>query len=242
MKHDTHWHRFKANFLSGLAVVFPAAVSIAIILWLFGIVSNITDTLLIFLPKRWTHEATAAGPGTGAMLWYWSLFALIVTISIIALIGRYARHYVGRKAIEFVDWMLLQTPLVNKIYGTVKQVNEAFTSSSKSSFKQVVIFEFPKPGLYSLGFVTSEQNQEIQHKTKERVVSVFVPTTPNPTTGYLVFVPEDTLTKLEMSVPDGIKCVVSLGSISPEYKPIIAPDGQPVSNAVLPSSTAAPNQ
>src|SRR5690606_11838948 len=118
---------------------------------------------------------------------------------------------------------LLQVPLVNKIYSTIKQVNEAFTSSSKSSFKQVVILEFPRQGMYSLGFITGEQNQEIQAKTKERVLSVFVPTTPNPTTGYLVFVPENLLTKLEMPVSDGIKCVVSLGSISPLYTPSADP-------------------
>ena len=157
------------------------------------------------------------------MHWYWSLFALMLTIAIISLVGRYARHYAGKKVIEFIDWGLLQVPLVNKVYGTIKQVNEAFTSSSKSSFKQVVLLEFPRPGMYSMGFVTSEQNQEIQARTKERVLSVFVPTTPNPTTGYLVFVPENLLTKLDMSVPDGIKCVVSLGSISPLYTPNVDP-------------------
>lgn len=221
MKHVTPWHRFKANLLTGLAVIFPAAVSIAIILWLFGTVSNLTNTLLFFLPNKWTHQVGAGGPGTGEMHWYWSLFALVLTIGLISLIGRFARHYVGKKAIEFVDWALLQTPLVNKVYGTIKQVNEAFSSSSKSSFKQVVLLEFPKAGVYSIGFVTSEQNQEIQVKTKERVLSVFVPTTPNPTTGYLLFVPEHLLTKLDMPVSDGIKCVVSLGSISPEYKPFV---------------------
>ncbi|MBA4147565.1 MAG: DUF502 domain-containing protein [Verrucomicrobia bacterium] len=223
MKHDTPWHRFKGNFLTGLAVVFPAVISIAIILWLFGTVSNMTDMLLVFLPKQWTHQTGAGGPGTGPMHWYWSLFALVLAVALISLMGRYARHYVGRKAIEFVDWALMQTPLVNKVYGTIKQVNQAFTSSSKSSFKQVVLLEFPRKGMYSMGFVTSEQNQEIQMKTKDRVLSVFVPTTPNPTTGYLLFVPEGLMTKLDMSVPDGIKCVVSLGSISPEYTPLVDP-------------------
>lgn len=236
MRDETFWHQFKANFLTGLAVIFPAVISIGIIIWLFGTVSNLTDTLLIFLPKNWTHQPGAGGPGTGDLHWYWSLFALVLTIGLISLIGRSARHYLGRKAIDLVDWALLQTPLVNKVYGTIKQVNEAFTSSSKSSFKQVVLLEFPKPGIYSIGFVTSEQNQEIQAKTKERVLSVFVPTTPNPTTGYLVFVPENLLTKLEMSVPDGIKCVVSLGSISPEYKAIVP------STPLVPPATIIPPQ
>nr|ALS89277.1 protein of unknown function (DUF502) [uncultured bacterium] len=222
MNPDTPWHRFQANFLTGLAVVFPAAISIAILVWLFGTVSNMTDLLLVFLPKTLTHEMGPDGPGTGPMHRYWSIIALIITIALISLIGRYARHFLGKKVIETVDWLLLQTPVVNKLYGTIKQVNDAFTSSS-ASFKQVVLLEFPRTGIYSLGFVTNEQNEEIQAKTKERVLSVFVPKTPNPTNGYLVYVPENHLTKLDMSVAEGIKCVVSLGSISPGYKPVVDP-------------------
>ncbi len=227
MNHDTPWHNFKANFLTGLAVVFPAVISIAILVWLFGTVSNITDTLLIFLPRTLTHTSGPEGPGTGPMHLHWSIIALLIAVALMSLIGRYARHYVGRKAIEFVDWSLLQTPVVNKLYGTIKQVNEAFTSSSKSSFKQVVLLEFPRSGAYSLGFVTSDQNEELRAKTNERLICVFVPKAPNPTNGYLVYVPENQLKKLDMSVGDAIKCVVSLGSFSPEYKPLFNPSGVP---------------
>jgi uncharacterized membrane protein len=83
----------------------------------------------------------------------------------------------------------------------------------------VVLVEFPRPGVYSIGFITSEQHPEVQAKTNEKVVCVFVPTTPNPTGGFLLLVPEDKVTKLEMSVTDGIKYVISLGSILPEYGP-----------------------
>jgi uncharacterized membrane protein len=106
---------------------------------------------------------------------------------------------------------------LNKIYGTVKQVNEAFSSNQKSAFRQVVLVEFPRAGHYSIGFVTGEQTQEVQLKTPEKVVSVFVPTTPNPTSGFLVLVPERSLTKLDMTVADGIKFIISLGSVSPEF-------------------------
>lgn len=207
--------RWRANFLAGLAVLLPAVVSIAVVVWLFGSVANITDKLLFFLPKALTH----AEEGRGGMYWYWSLAALLLAVVLINLVGLLARYYFGKKMIEWMDAALLRVPLVNKIYGATKQVNEAFTSNKKSSFKTVVLIEFPREGLYSLGFITSEQHQEVQVKTRENVVCVFVPTTPNPTSGFLVLVPEEKLTRLEMSVPDGIKYIISLGSISPDYIP-----------------------
>jgi uncharacterized membrane protein len=207
--------RWRINFFAGLAVVLPIVISLAIVVWLFGTVSGVTDTLLwlFFLPREWTHQNQGFGP----VHWYWSLVALLVAVLIISLIGRLARHYIGKKLIQLVDLVMLRVPLLNKIYGTIKQVNEAFSSNKRSSFKQVVLVEFPRPGQYSVGFVTGEQNQEVQAKTKEDVISVFIPTTPNPTTGFLILVPKHSVTLLEMSVADGIKFIISLGSVAPEY-------------------------
>jgi uncharacterized membrane protein len=209
--------RWRINFFAGLAVVLPIVISLAIVVWLFGTVSGVTDTLLwlFFLPREWTHQNQGLGP----VHWYWSLVALLVAVLFISLIGRFARHYIGKKLIQLVDLIMLRVPLLNKIYGTIKQVNEAFSSNKRSSFKQVVLVEFPRPGQYSVGFVTGEQNQEVQAKTKEHVISVFIPTTPNPTTGFLVLVPEHALTLLDMSVAEGIKFIISLGSVAPEYSP-----------------------
>ena len=204
-------------------MVLPAVVSIAIVLWLFGSVANLTDKLLLFLPTRVTH----ADAGRGAMYWYWSLVALLLAIGLISIVGLLARYYFGKTMIRWMDAALLRVPLVNKIYSVTKQVNEAFTSNKKNSFKTVVLVEFPCAGTYSLGFVTSEQRQEVQAKTREKVLCVFVPTTPNPTAGFLLLVPEDKVTKLEMSVADAIKYVISLGSVSPEYPPVPAPKLNP---------------
>jgi uncharacterized membrane protein len=209
--------RWQANFYTGLAIILPAVISIAVVKWLFGTVSNLTDPLLFFLPRGWTHNPA------GNMYWWWSLFALVLSLGIIAAIGRMARNYIGRKLIKLMDDVLLRVPLLNKIYGAIKQVNAAFTSNNKSSFKQVVLIEFPRPGLFSVGFITGDQHGEVQHKTQAKIVSVFVPTTPNPTTGFLVLLPEETVTKLEMSVADGIKFIISLGSVAPDYVPIHAP-------------------
>jgi uncharacterized membrane protein len=206
--------RWRASFFTGFAVTLPAIVSIAAILWIFKTVSNLTDLLLFFMPRHITHEANGAGP----MYWYWSLIALLLGVFLISIVGLLARYYIGKRLIEWLDGLMMQVPLLNKFYGAIKQVNEAF-AGNKNSFKTVVMVEFPSAGIYSIGFITNEQHGEVQQKTKEKVVCVFVPTTPNPTSGFLILVPEKKVTKLDMSVADGIKYVVSLGSIAPEFLP-----------------------
>src|SRR5947208_15118768 len=116
---------------------------------------------------------------------------------------------------------LFGVPLLTKIYGATKQVNDAFSSSNKNAFRTVVLVEFPRPGVYTIAFITSEQHAEVEARTGQKVVCVFVPTTPNPTSGFLLIVPEEKVIKLDMSVPDGIKYVISLGSIIPEYTPTV---------------------
>ncbi len=203
--------RWRANFYAGLAIVLPAVVSIAIVKWLFGTVSNITDPLLFFVPDTWTHQP--AGP----MYWWWSLVALLLAVGLITLIGRMARNYFGKKLIESVDGALLRVPVMNKIYSAIKQVNDAFTAPNKNAFKQVVLVEYPSTGLYALGFLTGSQPPEVRSKLQEKLASVFIPTTPNPTGGFVFLVPESQITFLDMSVAEGLKFVLSLGSVTPDY-------------------------
>jgi uncharacterized membrane protein len=203
--------RWQANFWAGLAIVLPAVISIAVLRWLFGTVANITDTLLIFLPTKLTHHDAGNGP----MYWYWSLVALVLAIFLIGTVGLLARNYFGRKIIEWVDSALLHIPLLNKIYGATKQVNDAFSATNKTAFRTVVLVEFPHAGVHSIGFITSDQQEEVEAKTGQKVVCVFVPATPNPTSGFLLMVPEHKVIRLEMSVPDAIKYVISLGAILP---------------------------
>lgn len=199
--------QFRANFFTGLAIVMPAVISIAVVIWLFRNVAGLTDYLLFFLPQQITHEDA----GRGQMYWYWSICAFVLAIVLVTLVGRFGRNYFARKAIEWMDTALLRIPLLNKIYGTIKQVNESF-SSNKSSFKQVVLVTFPHKESRSIGFVTGEQ----RGLDDQKWISVFIPTTPNPTSGFLILVRETEITKLDMSVADGIKLIISLGAISPD--------------------------
>jgi uncharacterized membrane protein len=240
MNENKSMQRWRANFYTGLAIVLPAIISLAIVKWLFGTISNVTDILLFFLnwlpiDPRWIYVNSQSGE----MLLHWKLVALALAVLLITLLGRFARHYLGRKTIQLVDVLMLKVPLLNKIYGAIKQVNEAFTMSKGSSFKQVVLLEFPRKGVYSVGFVTGDHHQEVQARTASPVVSVFVPTTPNPTSGFLVLLPEHEVIKLNMSVAEGIKFIVSLGAVAPEYRPQAIsglapqPAGRPATMAVI---------
>jgi uncharacterized membrane protein len=203
--------RWRASFLTGLLIVLPGVITLAVVKWFFGTISSLTDLLLFFLPKTTTHEDN----GTGAIYWYWSLLAIVFAAFLLTTIGVLARYYIGKRLITFADNLMLRVPVLNKIYGTIKQVDAAF-AGNKNSFKTVVLIEYPRPGIYSVGFITSEQEDEISKKLDQKTVCVYIPTTPIPTSGFLVITPIDQVTKLDMSVADGFKYIISLGAISNE--------------------------
>jgi len=202
--------RWRASFFTGLAVVLPGVITLAVVKWFFGTVSSLTDVLLFFLPRNLTHDNEGAGP----MFWYWSLLALVLAVGIVTVAGLLTRYYMGKRMIAWADSLMLRVPVLNKIYGTIKQVDEAFKSGKKSSFQTVVLVEYPRKGIYSVGFVTSEQADEVRKKTGKKCVCVFIPTTPIPTGGFLIVVPEEEVIKLDMSVADGFKYIISLGALS----------------------------
>ncbi len=186
--------------------------------WIFGTISSFTDTLLFFLPYWLDPKLIYTNGQAGAMFWYWSLLALVLAAALITGVGVLAQYYIGRRMLEWLDTLMLNVPVVNKFYGAIKQVNEAF-SGNKNSFKTVVLVEFMGPGNYAVGFLTNETQGEVQKQSGKNLVAVFIPTTPNPTSGFLILVPEEKVTKLDMSVADGIKYIVSLGAITPASLP-----------------------
>lgn len=214
----TLFARWRTSFFAGLAVTLPAIVSVAAVVWLFRTASNFTDTLLFFLKLFLAKRDIYVNGQSGDMFWYWSVLAFVLAVVLISTVGLLARYYIGKRMIEWLDSAMMRVPLLNKFYGAIKQLNEAF-AGNKHSFKTVVLVEFPGPGNYSVGFITNEAQGEVRKKTGGNFVSVFIPTTPNPTSGFLILVPEEKVTKLDMSVAEGIKYIVSLGSIAPELAP-----------------------
>ena len=215
-KRATLLGRTRRNFFTGLAVVLPVIISIGVALWLFNQAVAVSDILLfpfqfilgIELSDIWKDGK----PGTD-LYFEWKVVAILEAVVLTGLLGFLTRYYIGKKLVQLMDYVLLNVPLLGKIYGTVKQVNQAFTSEKKSSFQQVIMVEFPRKGLYSVGFLTAEQ---VKTDEGESIISIFVPTTPNPTTGFLLVLPESKVVKLDMSVADGIKYIVSLGAVPPE--------------------------
>jgi uncharacterized membrane protein len=201
--------------LTGLVILLPALLTLAAVKWLFGTISSFTDTLLFFLPHFLAPKAIYENGESAPMFWYWSLLALALAAALITGVGVLAQYYIGKRMIEWLDAMVMSVPLLNKFYGAVKQVNEAF-AGNRNSFKTVALVEFPCAGSYSVGFITSEAQTGIRPLAGKNLVSVFIPTTPNPTSGFLILMPEEKVTQLNMTVADGLKYIVSLGAIVPE--------------------------
>jgi uncharacterized membrane protein len=213
--------RWRASFLTGLAVVLPGVITLAVVKWFFGTLTGFTDALLFFLPYLLPQPKAIYQNGvSGTMFWYWSLLALLLAVVLVTVIGLLTRYYMGKRMIAWADSLMLRVPVLNKIYGTIKQVDEAFTSGKKSSFKTVVLVEYPREGIYSVGFITSETEDEAQRKTGKKCVCVFIPTTPIPTAGFLILVPADKVTKLDMSVAEGFKYIISIGALSNESEKV----------------------
>lgn len=226
--------KWQKNFFTGLAVLLPIVLTVVLAVWLFTTLINLTSHLLFFLPFLPAEYTRGAD---GDFFWFWNPLALLVALLAVSLVGGLTRYYVGRKVVQAIDYILLSIPMLNKVYSTIKQVNNAFSSEKKTAFQQVVLVEFPRAGMHSIGFVTGHGDHELGQRTGQIVFSVFVPTTPNPTTGFLVLVPQDKVTLLNISVADGIKFLISLGSAPPEQAP--APVPLPVPVAIPATDEAA---
>lgn len=196
------WRNLRNSFFAGLLVVVPLAASVLILVGLF---TWITDFML---PPALRDKMLTP---------LYRVIALVAFVVLTTVVGWVTRLVLGRKLIVGVEALIARVPVLNRTYGFMKEISQTLLSGRKTMFRRVVLVEFPRPGIYSIGFVTSETGGEAQVKTKETVVNVFVPTTPNPTSGFLVLVPREQLVELEMSVGDGMKMVISGGAVVPPF-------------------------
>ena len=197
-------HFFKANLIAGLLFLIPLVATFVAL----RVLVRWVDSSLLLLPAQYRPEAFLPFklPGLGFIL----LFAVVLVT------GLLVRNFLGRKLVKLWDALLSKIPLVSTLYGAVKQLVETIFGSSTKDFQRVVLIEYPRRGVYTLAFVTGIAVGEIQRKTANQVVNVFVPTTPNPTSGFYLMVPEEDLTPLEMSVEDAFKVLISGGIVNPE--------------------------
>lgn len=191
---------FKRYFLAGLAVLMPLVITFLILKFL--IVS--TDHLVLsFLPERvWPRELLGVDiPG----------FGFIVTIILILLIGMLTRHYIGRKLVRLGDYIISKIPLGAGIYNATKQFMNTFISDKDQQFKSVVVVEYPRKGSWVMGFVTKHPAKHILHEDEREWVTIFIPTTPNPTSGFLIMVPQEETRPLDISTDEAFKFIISAG-------------------------------
>ncbi len=200
--------RLRNYFLSGLLIVTPIGVTI----WIIWGIFNLFDSWYRHLSLKLHLQENLTD--------YYRYFpeygvGFLLTITLIILIGILTQLYIGKKAIGLVDWIFLRIPGISNLYNGLKQVTETLMGRRKQIFEQVVLFEYPRKGLYSLGFVTGHDQNMIEPILNKQLVYVFVATTPNPTSGLLLIIPTDELIPLDMSVEDAMKMIISGGMVAP---------------------------
>ena len=150
---------------------------------------------------------------------------LVVTLLIVLTVGWFTTNFFGKKLFELGELLIEKIPFVRRIYKGSKQVVSSIAKADTSTFRKVVLIEFPRRGLLAVGFVTGESRGEVQRITRENMLNVFVPTMPNPTSGFLIFSPPEELTEVSMTIEEGIKYVVSGGIVTPSILKIIEAKG-----------------
>jgi len=203
-KHSNLFLRLRGYFIAGLLFSLPLIITFYIVLW---IIHTIDGWIQHSVPPEYLPNIFLTFPVPG-------LGILVATLIFIA-IGTFAKGFLGKVILRGSERFLSKMPIVRSIYSTTKQISEAVLESHSQSFHEVGMIEYPRPGIWTLCFITGNTGGEVKTKTADDVINVFVPTTPNPTSGFLLFVPKSQIIPMDMSVEDGIKMVVSVGMIAP---------------------------
>jgi uncharacterized membrane protein len=191
----------KKNFLTGLLVLIPIILTV----WVLATLITFLDQVILLLPETARPSNFLGTPVFG--------FGVIMTFLIILFTGFLANNFFGKKLILLYENLVNRLPFVKTIYGGIKQVSDTLLSSSGNAFSKAVLIEFPMAGTYSFAFITGEPNEEINKNLKGKFVNVYVPTTPNPTSGYTLIVPVDKVIDLDISVDQVLKYVISMGVV-----------------------------
>jgi len=188
--------QLKRLFIRGLLALIPLVATIYVLDFIFSFLDGFLD---VFIRGIFGIEI----PGVGAL----------TSILLILLIGFVVTNVVGARLIAYSEKLLHKVPIAPKIYFAIKQITDAFSMQGKHSFSKVAMVEYPRKGIYSIGFIISACRTEIQVAAGKKLINVFVPTTPNPTTGFLLMIPEDEIIILDMTVEDGLKLILSAGMV-----------------------------
>ena len=206
----------RRTFLTGLIVAAPILVTLWLVTLLFDQVSSYIAPALFGLARFFGF---AGEPMRGWIETIVQLLSVGVGAAGIFLIGLLAENVLGRQLLKGLEWLLMQIPFIRGIYSATRQFLETFSGDSTKAFRKVVLFEYPRKGLWTMGLLTGDAKGEVAERIPEKMVSVFVPTTPNPTSGWLIFVPVESVQELDMDVDDAFKMVISGGVLTPGVEP-----------------------
>ena len=201
----------RTYFFAGVIVTAPIGITIYLT-WIF--LSFIDTRVTALIPARYNpfNYVPNVVPGIELLK---ALISLILVIIFFILVGWFVRNFLGRVLYNISEYILHRMPVINNIYKAVKQVIETVMTTQSAAFRDVVMIEYPRKGVWSLGFVTGESKGEVQRVTANKMINVFLPTTPNPTSGYLLFVPAKEVKYMDMTVEEAAKLIVSAGIIVP---------------------------
>lgn len=209
---ETRLASLRNAFITGLLLLAPIAVTWLVFSWLVEKVGGgFRDIFFFYVPETLRNH-----PSLGVV---WDILSTIIVLIVVTALGYVSRLFLGRYFGGVAERFILGIPGIGTVYSTVKQIVDTFSSQNRNLFSKVVLIEFPRAGVHSIAFLTNKTQGEPQAKTKEEVWTLFVPTTPNPTSGFLIMLPRSEITELEMSVGDGMKMVISGGSVVPPWPP-----------------------
>ena len=206
-KNQNLFQRLRSNFLTGLVLITPIILTIYL---LWGVINFIDDKVVPWLPHKY-NPSTYLGkdiPGLGVIT-----FLIFTTI-----VGMVTKGFFGRQLIKYWQSLVDRTPVFRSIYNALKQIAETVFTKSDQTFKSACLVEYPRRGIWVVAFVSTITRGEIKEKiNKDEILTVFVPTTPNPTSGFLLFIPKKDVIILKMSVENAAKLVISAGLVVPDY-------------------------
>ena len=197
-------------FLSGVALLAPLGITFFVFNWLvLRIGGNFKEKLFFFLATEVLSDPK--------LELFWNLTATFIVIFIVTLLGFLSRYFVAKYLWTLGERLLHNLPVINTVYTSVKQIVETFSSQNRAIFEKVVLIQFPRKGTYAIGFITGDSKGEIRDKTDQALRNIFIPTTPNPTSGFLVMLHEDEIEELDMSIGEGMKFIISGGAVVPNW-------------------------
>jgi len=198
--------QLRKYIITGLLIWVPLGITILVI----KLLVDLMDKTLLLLPPAWRPEAIIGVdiPGLG----------IVISAMFIFVTGFFLTNFAGRRLIGLWESILERIPLVRSIYSSVKQVTSTILSSDSNTFSEVLLIQYPRKGVWTLCFKTGESPESFKQATEEDLVTVFVPTTPNPTSGFILFVPKSEVKKMDIDVEDALKLVMSLGVVTPDTK------------------------